>query len=98
MQRNSDGYWTHPEFPDLPESISLEEAQNVFRPLGVKIDFTLMTDELDEEHPACVNYDAGNTDISAWAPVIPPNGFLLSIHDTEDGPVAIIAMPLALAA
>jgi hypothetical protein len=39
-------------------------------------------------------YDDSDSDISDWSPVYEKAGsFLLSIHDTEDGPVALFFAP-----
>ncbi|MCG8995582.1 hypothetical protein LH435_13620 [Laribacter hongkongensis] len=76
----------------------MSEADSVadFAAMGVEAKLQFMTDELDDDHPAQVNYENGNPDISAWEPTIPSGSFLLSIHDTEVGPVAVTAKPIAL--
>lgn len=92
VQRDSDGYWTHPAHPEFEESQSVEAAE-WFKAQQVQTHTAYLESEA-EDHPAVVAYwgDAGDFNISAWEP--PRAGgdgwFVLSIHDTEDwGPVCV---------
>lgn len=92
VQRDSDGYWTHPAHPFFDED-QAEEARAWFdaQPLEYRIAYL---ESEAEDHPACVGYwgDTSDSNISAWEPPRPDGEgwFILSIHDTEDwGPVCV---------
>ena len=92
VQRDSEGYWTHPAHPEFEESQSAEAAE-WFKAQRVKTHIAYLESEA-EDHPAVVAYwgDAGDSNISAWEPPRPRGDgwFVLSIHDTEDwGPVCV---------
>lgn len=91
--RNAKGYWTHSQYPTFEEGVASAEIASALNAAGVTSwAFTEMQHDLDLDHPAYVRYfDDGEADIHDWNPT-PPEGegwFLLSIHDTEDGPVAV---------
>ncbi|XZG69280.1 hypothetical protein ACTSKR_11510 [Chitinibacteraceae bacterium HSL-7] len=92
-ERDSYGYWSHPDYPDFNEGTNSIEITRAFNAAGVASwALTEMEDDLDFDHPAYVRYfEEGEADIHDWDPT-PPRGdgwFLLSIYDTEDGPVAV---------
>lgn len=91
--RDKYGFWTHSQFPDFGEYITDEAwskwcAENQIK--GVFVEFESdAPEELQDEW-----FDGGN-DCSKWQPTKPAEySFLLSVHATEDGPVAIFAIPL----
>lgn len=93
VQRDGDGYWTHPAFPSFDEGQS-DAATAWYKSQRLETCIAYLESE-DGGHPACVSYwgneDAG-IDISAWQPPKPKGWgwFILSIHDTEDwGPVCV---------
>lgn len=92
VQRDSDGYWTHPAHPDVEEGLSADMVA-WFKAQQLESRIAYLESE-PPEHPAAINYwgDAGSSDISAWEPPRPEGEgwFVLSIHDTEDwGPVCV---------
>lgn len=92
VERDSDGYWTHPAHPAFEEG-QHAEAFEWLDAQQLETDIAYLESEA-EDHPAVVAYwgDAGNSNISAWEPPRPEGEgwFVLSIHDTEDwGPVCI---------
>ncbi len=95
VQRDEEGYWTHPDFPEWDEDTSKETIEQWFSDNG--IGYSLIEMEWDANDELLNRYyDDGDIDISAWQPVCElPGAFLLSIHDTESGPVAIFATPKA---
>lgn len=92
VQRDSDGYWTHPAHPDFEEGQDAEAAE-WFKAQQLEYLIVYLESEA-EDHPACINYwgDDPDSNISAWEPPRPEGEgwFVLSIHDTEDwGPVCV---------
>lgn len=92
VQRDSEGYWTHPAHPAFQES-QHAEAHAWVDAQRLETSIAYLESEA-EDHPAVVAYwgDAGDSNISAWEPPRPEGEgwFVLSIHDTEDwGPVCI---------
>lgn len=94
--RDQNGFWTHPDYPDLEEGVNLHDATSIFSQLGVRTTSLLIEDDLDVDHPIMARIEQGDEDVSDWQPT-PPTGegwFLLSIHSSELGPVAIFGQPL----
>jgi len=94
VTRDEDGYWTHSAFNELfgdREIIPKEEWQAWCDRHNIEISNSQMEYELDENHPAWVrHFDDGEAGSVGWNPGPPgPGWHMLSIHDTEDGPVVI---------
>lgn len=92
VQRDGEGYWTHPAYPPFDEGQGAEAAA-WFKAQQLETSIAYLESE-SEEHPAVVAYwgDDGDSNISAWQPPRPAGDgwFALSIHDTEDwGPVCV---------
>ncbi|WP_312993338.1 hypothetical protein [Achromobacter animicus] len=90
VQRDEDGYWTHPNMPQFEES-EAAKGRAWLAATGLETHVAYLEDEAID-HPACARYwgDEGSADVSDWEPPRPSgNGwFVLSIHDTEDwGPI-----------
>jgi hypothetical protein len=90
------GFWTHPDLPieEWGERLTREEFEAFEEKNNFKVSFVEMDDDAPLEF---VNqwFDEGLDDCSPWKPTPPSEeAFLLSIHDTEDGPVAWFARPL----
>ncbi len=92
VQRDAEGWWTHPSIPEFDEGQEAEYRAWI-KGQWLVTSFDLLEHE-DADHPSYVEYyENGGTDVSAWHPT-PPDGdgwFVLSIHDTEDGPVFVWA-------
>ncbi|MGR3972624.1 hypothetical protein [Shewanella sp. 1180_01] len=88
-----EGYWTHPDLPEWDEGVTRVECEAWAARQGGE--FVAIWFELDAPENLIERYfDEGDTDISDWHPVCDKAGsFLLSIHDTEDGPVALFFAP-----
>lgn len=92
VQRDEYGDYKHSQLPnfDGAECVSKE----VISKWQEEMDFTLVINHMDyeitEDHPAWVHYfEDGDAGFGEWCPEAPSeNAILLSIHDTEDGPVA----------
>lgn len=95
IDRDEFGYWTHPDFPEWDESTSKETIDQWLA--DNHIAYSMVWMECDADDDLLGRYfDDGDIDISAWQPVCNHVGaFLLSIHATESGPVAIFAIPIA---
>lgn len=91
VQRDSDGYWTHPAHPEFDESQNAEAAA-WFKTQQLETHIAYLESE-PEDHPAALAYwGDDDPNISAWEPPRPEGDgwFILSIHDTEDwGPVCV---------
>lgn len=86
VERDSDGWWTHPGVPDFGEDVNAFMAW--LSAQGLVTAYVSLEGE-DLDHPTYVSYyDQGSASVAGWNPV-PPAGegwFTLSIHDTDDGP------------
>lgn len=91
LERDADGWWSHPGIPDFDEDINAYRAW--LEAQGLDIKYKLLEDE-DDEHPVRTSYFRDDEiKVAAWT-VEPPSGegwFALSIHDSEDGPVWVWA-------
>lgn len=94
VERDENGFWTHPNFPEWHEGTTRDEVDAFFGELNLgyvvySMEFNA-PDELVEKY-----FEDGDYGCVDWNPECDKEGaFLLSIHDTEDGPVAIFAYPL----
>lgn len=93
VERDQFGFWTHPNYPDLADNCSSNEAQETLRRLGLELQTVFM----ESDTPRL--YDSARSDqrYSEWIPTRPEGSgwFVLSIHDTENGPVCQYVRPLA---
>jgi hypothetical protein len=93
VKRDENGWWTHPEMPEWGENAPITEINEWLNSNGLTwyIDrFENTSVELNDKW-----FVQGICDCSEWQPSCDePDSFLLSIHDTEDGPVAVFAVPL----
>lgn len=94
IKRDEYGDWTHPailEFCGDREFIPAADWEAWKAEHQIETAITSMEYELDEDHPAWIrHFDEGNPGSLGWNPEPPgPEWRILSIHDTEDGPVAI---------
>lgn len=95
VKRDENGLWTHPQYPYFGgrEYIPDSEWQQWCTEHGITSKAVSFDgdapDELTEKY-----WDDFDTNCSAWEPTKPAdNAFLLSIHDTEEGPIAVFAIP-----
>ncbi|MES2415138.1 MAG: hypothetical protein V4614_15130 [Pseudomonadota bacterium] len=89
VKRDEEGHWSHPHFPfgAAQDEMSLEP---VGVGLGLEMAGICMS---DTDLPQEIHEAAGEGNCSAWEPQ-PPEGegwFLVTIHETEDGPAALWA-------
>lgn len=95
VNRNK-GFWSHPDLPleKWGEVITKVEFDSFQKVNNLKVHIVGMDDDGTESFVDAW-YDDGLDDCSPWVPTPPTdNSFLLSIHDTEDGPVAWFAEPV----
>lgn len=92
VERDQFGFWTHPNYPDLADNCSSSEAQETLRRLGLELQNVFM------ESDAPRLYDSARSDqrYSEWIPTRPEGAgwFVLSVHDTDNGPVCQYVRPL----
>lgn len=87
VERDADGYWTHPGLPNFGEDYSA--SREWMGAQGLDYSRRFLEDE-SEDHPAYVAYyERECAGAVGWNPEQPAGDgwFTLSIHDTEDGPV-----------
>ncbi|WAC72110.1 hypothetical protein OU995_21450 [Roseateles sp. SL47] len=86
VARDENGYWTNPALPDVDESVNLRLLCEAFG-----LDFAVEWAESQVSEERWEAWSNGAEHLADWNPE-PPAGdgwVLLSIHDTEDGPVAL---------
>jgi len=95
VTRDDQGMWTHPDLPFWDESAT--EAEQATWAAQNKLEFAWdyfrdsASDELNRRW-----FKEKETDCSEWRPAVAnEQAFLLTIHDTDEGPVAVFAVPLA---
>jgi hypothetical protein len=85
ITRDEDGYFSHPADPILDESI---DVRNFLSAFGLECDIAWMESQVEENHPAWIAYQKGEG-CAGWNPSFRDGWALISIHETEDGPVAL---------
>lgn len=81
VERDQDGWWSHPDEPDFDEDYAAFKAWLAQQ--GLELKQWHMDSDIGEHHP----YDDGECHCLGWEPECPgPEWFLLGIFDTEDGP------------
>lgn len=90
VQRDADGYYSHPALPCADEDVNYARLMEAF---GLELGWVSMDSQAGDLYEQMV--EDSSPDCSAWTPT-PPSGegwVLISIHDTEDGPYAWYARP-----
>lgn len=92
--RDADGWFSHPQYMTEPEFadvewLSQQEFDKYTSERGIETGITYMELDDDELYDRYVN--DGLCECSAWEPSRPAGDgwFVLSIHDTEDGPICV---------
>lgn len=95
VKRDSYGFWTHPNFPDFGERIANADLAKWESDNNITVKQVAMDgDESASEALLKRWFEDGSCDCSEWNPTAPTdNSFLLSIYETEDGPLALWAVP-----
>ncbi|MCA6962459.1 hypothetical protein [Pectobacterium odoriferum] len=94
VERNEDGYWTHPKYAEFcagRESIPTSEFDEWMHANGLNWGVSYLETDSAAEAVKDRYFETGNPDVSEWKPTHPDGDgwFVGSIHDTEDGPVCI---------
>lgn len=93
VERDHYGYWTHPDFPEWDEGTTGGEIDQWFDDHNLHPEVQWLEHDAPE-HVSRRYFEDGEPHCNDWYPESEyDGGFLLSIHDTEDGPVAIFAVP-----
>ena len=93
MERDPCGFWMHPDFPAWDEGTDVKVITDWFKERkGTHfvdwMEFSGSEDIVDKW------FDGNLMSCEDWYPSCPePGAFILSIHDTENGPVAIFFVP-----
>lgn len=94
VKRNEHGFWFHSQYPEWDEGTTMEQVEAWENENNIRIAVLDMESDAPEE-VAQDYFESDSNSCTDWNPVHPaPGAFLLSIHDAEDGPVAIFAVPL----
>lgn len=90
VQRDNDGWWTHPDMPEVETSEQFNAWQEQ---QGFQLCIVMLDGDNGEgsEEVYKTYFDGAVADCSAWQPSKPDGDgwFIVSIHDTEDGPACI---------
>lgn len=92
VNRDEQGFWTHPDFPAWDEDTASDEMNAWLAANGINFKAIWFHDDAPES--LLESWFEGNDAAACaqWQPTFnPESGFLLSIHDTEDGPIALFA-------
>lgn len=89
VERDEYGFWTHPGFPVWDEDATSEEVKAWFEQQGLTYLASEMEYEVDTD--ADPYFEGGDGSFAHWNPQTPAGEgwFILSIHDTECGPVCV---------
>lgn len=91
------GFFTHPDLPNWDEDTPFLTRFEWMAENNIAIEAVMMEDDEGVDDDFALTWCDGNTnDCTPWTPTYPrTKAFLLSIHDTDDGPCAWFAIPLA---
>ncbi|MFP1891058.1 hypothetical protein ACLEEJ_00350 [Lonsdalea quercina] len=92
VERDEYGYWTHPDYYaycDGREYIPKSEYDQWLKQIGMESVVVCL--EYDDESLKQTMYFEWDPDVRGWEPPKPDGEgwFIVSIHDTDDGPVCI---------
>lgn len=93
VQRDQQGFWVHPDFPDFGETLGSQFTEWQ-QEQGIDCSFVSMEEDLPEGMIERWETDGDYIQlVTEWTPTPPASSdwFLLGIWDTEDGPVALFA-------
>lgn len=90
VARDEEGWWTHPDMPEVETSEQFNEWQSQ---QGFQLCVVMLDGDNGEgtEEAYKTYFDGAAADCSAWKPSKPEGEgwFIVSIHDTEEGPACI---------
>lgn len=92
VERDEMGFWTHPELPNFGEAVSITELEEFEAKNNITVKIIPMESDASQE---LIDkwFDDGESCLD-WQPTAPSkSSFILSIHDTEDGPYVWWAVP-----
>ncbi|MEZ8095811.1 hypothetical protein ACED51_17060 [Photobacterium swingsii] len=92
IERDKYGFWTHPEFPNFGEVITKEEKERWEKANNVKLEFIYFEQDAPEVLQERYFTEGQAKACAEWEPSQPKSSFLISVHDTEDGPIAFFAV------
>lgn len=96
VNRDENGFWTHSQWPDFDgaEYPTNEQVDKWLKENKIGIRSFWFENDADEELNERWFEKNDLTACAEWNPVCESEGaFLISIHDTEDGPIAVFAIP-----
>ncbi|WP_105901398.1 hypothetical protein [Vibrio gangliei] len=96
VTRDENGLWTHSQFPNFDgcEYPTKQQINQWCSENNVKLEWCYFEFDAAEELQDRYFEDEDLTACAEWEPTHEKSGsFLFSIHDTEDGPIAVFAIP-----
>ncbi|WP_417536366.1 hypothetical protein [Methylophaga sp.] len=99
VNRDENGFWTHSHFPDFDECEhpTKEQIDKWCRDNYVTFETVWFESDASEELNERYYEQEDGGACAEWQPKAKhKDAFLFSIHDTEDGPVAVFAIPTNL--
>lgn len=90
IDRDANGYFTHPESPGWDADTAQEAVKSWLKVQGLELRIVLFESDAPQE-PKDRWLEENAIDCSTWEPTIPEGDgwFVLSIHDTDNGPVCL---------
>ncbi|WP_270832631.1 hypothetical protein [Aeromonas sp. QDB22] len=96
--RSSTGEWQHPQLPEWTTKTMLQDMRRWFEKVGITsfliVDLLDSLDSMPEQQAASLRAEYENSHVFSKLPLVQPVGegwFLLSVHDSFTGPVALWA-------
>lgn len=90
--RDKDGFFIHPGLIFWDENTPSSVIEHWFKDNEIRMGWVMFD---DDAAPNLVDewFDGDLSDCTTWQPSLPKNAFILTIHDTEDGPCCVYAIP-----
>lgn len=94
VTRDQHGFWTHSQLPYWDEGTTWADARKWFTAQNLALHLDQFEDSASRELQDAF-YEQGECNCTQWQPCCHAHGaFLISIHDSEDGPIAMFAAPI----
>ncbi|QBJ01006.1 hypothetical protein Rostov7_00045 [Vibrio phage Rostov 7] len=96
VKRDEHGFWTHDDFPkfEITEFKSSEQWDKWLKDNKVGFRVIWFEDDASEDLQDRYFEDSDLKAVAEWNPACESkDAFLISIHDSEDGPLAVFAIP-----
>lgn len=90
VKRDENGFWTHPDMPEWDESVKGGDIVEWLKDRSLELVSVVFFDgDADEKITDRYYEDEDCSAVVEWEPTKPDDSFLLSLHDSDNGPVAV---------